>query len=402
MKKKKYSRMVGRLFLALALSCVLGVGPGWAASADTTGTVPGLKDSLDLMFSQLDPSSCARMTPEDARVLVDIVLAGEKDKDIEVPEQKKMTGAYYPLSLKVSMERFLMYSYNPDLPGYLLVPNTVRSTQWTKVNGKKQPLPKLWESLETLDTPVVVRGVEHEQITPDISSGGYYSYDMDRLLILFRYQGKPALISVTRQCDTSDVGKKGAVVGKDSEWQYLYSGEEGLSKGGLGWVSSYMYSARSVSLFYETGTPEAPMIKGGVFKWLRAGWSGINMVRRHHIVEGCERFATAMKTILESPNLPPQDQMAKTIDLCNTLSSGELRSVVKPYFDHLQALDDPMVKKSPFKKMLRSGEYLKTLSRHDMVKILVEGYLKKMLGRKAFVDTQACRTLALQRTASVQ
>ena len=402
MNMKKYRMWVARFCLALGVCMFLGAGSGWAASSDETTTVPGLKDSLDLMFAQLASSPSAGITAQDAKVLVDIVLAGEKDKDIEAPEQKKMTGAYYPLSLKASMERFLMYSYNPDLPGYLLVPNTVRSTEWTTVDGKKQPLPKLWESLETLDTPVVVRGVEHEQITPDISSGGYYAYDMDRVLILFRYQGKPALISVTRQCDTSDVGKKGAVVGNDSEWQYLYSGEEGLSKGGLGWVSSYMYSARSVSLFYETGTPDAPMIKGGVFKWLRAGWSGINMVRRHHIVEGCERFATAMKTILESPNLPPQDQMAKTIDICNTLSSGELRAVVKPYFEHLQALDDPMVKKSPFKKMLRSGEYLKTLSRHDMVKILVEGYLKKMLGREALVDTRACQTLALQQTASVQ
>jgi hypothetical protein len=194
------------------------------------------------------------------------------------------------------------------------------------------------------------------------------------------------------------VGKKGAVVGNDADWHYLYSGVKGLTKGGLGWVSSYMYEAMSVTVFCEVPGSQGPRIKAGVFKWLRAGWAGINMVRTHHIKEGCKRFATAMTEILESPNLPSEDRLVQHIDMCKRLTSGELRQLVKPYVDQLKTADDPVVNKAPFKKLLASGEYLDSMPREDMVKVLVQGYLKSILGREHVVDATACQQMLAQRT----
>jgi len=391
-----------RYVLLLSLCVLGGAGMGTASCVKISQDTGGLDHALVDMLAQVQTSAPAVSIPDDVRPLVDAVRQGVIVDASNLPVQNKMTAASYFFSVRTSMTRFLQYAYNPDLPTYLIAPNTVRRGEWTEVNGKQQPLPKLWELLDGLAQPVEIRGVEHEEITPDISSGGYYTYDMDRALILLTYEDKPVFISVTRQQDTSDVGKKGAVLGPDSDWQYLYSGVDGLTKGGLGWVSSYMYGALSVTVFCETGTPDNPAIKVGVFKWLRAGWAGINMVRSHHIQDGCERFATAMKSVLENPNLPPLDQVVETIDQCEVLSTGELRALVKPYVDHLQNLDDPLVKKSPFKKLLRSGEYLKTMPREDMLKILVQGYLKKMMGRGAVVDTQGCQTMAQQRTAALR
>ena len=125
--------------------------------------------------------------------------------------------------------------------------------------------------------PVVVRGVETVEITPDINTGTYYKYDLDRTMILFKHQGRNVFVSLSRQKGQSEVGKKGVVVGDDEDWNYLYSGEKGINKTGLGWVDSYMYGSSSIILFYEPD-PDNPMVKCAVFKWLRAGWKKINMV----------------------------------------------------------------------------------------------------------------------------
>jgi hypothetical protein len=357
-----------------------------------------LDTALETMLAQVEPSAPAFTNGSEVDLLVDIVRSSTSTTDLQLSDMNGLTSAYYPFTLDISMDRLLRYGYNPDLPTYLVVPNTVRRGEWTSVNTGGNVLPKLWEHLGQLDAPVVVHGVEYEEITPDVFSGGYYSYDMDRALILLAHEGRPVLISVTRQQDKSAVGKKGAVVGNDADWHYLYSGVKGLTKGGLGWVSSYMYEAMSVTVFCEVPGSQGPRIKAGVFKWLRAGWAGINMVRTHHIKEGCKRFATAMTEILESPNLPSEDRLVQHIDMCKRLTSGELRQLVKPYVDQLKTADDPVVNKAPFKKLLASGEYLDSMPREDMVKVLVQGYLKSILGREHVVDATACQQMLAQRT----
>ncbi len=383
------------LFFGSVVSC------GAASSSSASSRAPAvsrdaLAHALDVMLAQGDVKPPVFHGLKEAGLLADIVCTGSEDTKLTLPKKKRMASAYYPFSMNVSLERFLRYGYNPDLPAYLLVPNSVRRGEWTLVDGQHKPLPRLWEHLDTLDKPFLVHGVEHEEITPDVFSGAYYSYDMHRALILFSHKGNPVLISVTRQDNPSDVGKKGAVVGKDADWQYLYSGEEGLSRGGLGWVSSYMYQGMSVSVFCQVKTAKGPMLKVGIFKWLQAGWAGINMVRTRHIKEGCKRFATAMKEILERPALASEEVLARQIALCQSLPQDRLRALVRPYIDHIKEADDSIVRKSPFKKMLASGEYLAAMSKEDMIKMLVQGYLKEILGQKSLGSVTSCQETGTQ------
>ena len=103
--------------------------------------------------------------------------------------------------------------------------------------------------------------------------GAYYRYDMDRLMVLMNHRGKDVFISVTRQKKPSTVGRKGAIIGKDTDWNYFYSGEKGLSKTGFGWVSSYMYDAFSVAVFFEP-VANQPRTRVVNFKWLNAAGAG--------------------------------------------------------------------------------------------------------------------------------
>ncbi|PIE69460.1 MAG: hypothetical protein CSA21_02180 [Deltaproteobacteria bacterium] len=378
------------------------VSPGLAVSQESSCSPAALAHALEVMFAQVDTEPPMFEDQDAVKTLVEVVMSQPGANQVPLPTKKRMVAAYYPFSVAISLDRFLRYAYNPDLPSYLVAPNSLRYGRWVKVDGEDKPLPRLWEYLGHLKKPVLVHGVEHEEITPDVFSGGYYSYESDRALILTGCKGRPVFISVARQQKQSDVGKKGAVVGRDADWQYLYSGIEGLTKGGLGWVSSYMYEAMSVTVFCEAATPHGLVLKAGIFKWIRAGWAGINMVRTHHIEEGCKRFATAMKEILETPDLPTATRMAEHLDWCEALSVNALQTLVKPYLDHIREVDDPVVKKSPFKKMLASGEYLATMPKEDMIKILVQGYLKDILHQESRVNMTACKGLTGQEAAAAE
>lgn len=240
------------------------------------------------------------------------------------------TSALYRFDIHQSLRRILEIGYHPDIPGFIVSPSSVRIAYWKSVDGMEKPFPKLWPMLDTpLHRPVLVRGIEHEEITPDQFTGTYYAYDVHRLLLLMRYQGRPILVSVSRQKDVSEVGKKGAVLGKDDDWTYLYSGEKGMNSRGLGWVDSYMYAASTVMVYDETKSGPTPRVRCTVFKWLRAGWAGINMVQTHHILAGMDRYANAFRQVVESNQLPPTEEMARVFRQIRSMRESELRETIQ-------------------------------------------------------------------------
>ena len=245
---------------------------------------------------------------------------------------------YYEFTLNRSLKEVLDLVYNPDIPSHITTPASIRRSEWINVNGKKQKLPKLSEHLNGLaEEPFLVKGVEFIENTPDTFSGAYYAYELDRALLLIHHKGRKILISMSHQRDKSDVGKKGLVLGSDDNWDYIYTGEKGCTRSGLGWVESYMYDSASIAVYYEEGGP-SPKVHCGLFKWLRAGWAGINMVKPHHIRDGVKRFAKPLKNIVESPLLANTDQLAKTLQKINAMSEEELRQKVQRYYLHLKEL----------------------------------------------------------------
>lgn len=203
-----------------------------------------------------------------------------------------LPSAYYGLDINRSLEDVLRYVYNPSIPYCSIAPSTVRICQLKETNKGQKSWPLLWKLLPDLDKPIVIRGVERVTNTPDLFSGAYYSYDQDRTLILFKYQDRKILASISKQKGKSDVGKKGLVLGTDDSWDYIYTGEEGLTKSGLNWVRSYMYDSFGIALYHEIN-PSKPLVRCGIFKWVRAGWAKMNVVRPEHIYNGMERFAKA-------------------------------------------------------------------------------------------------------------
>jgi hypothetical protein len=277
----------------------------------------------------------------------------------------------------------LRIGFSPDIPSHVLMPSSVRFARWCEIEGQPgRTLPALCPLIEGLDAPVVLRGVEYVENTPDLNSGAYYGYPLDRTLILLRHEGRLFLISISIQKTVSDVGRKGAVVGADSDWNYLYSEEAGLGKPGLGWVQSHMYAGGSVTVYADLGQ-DRPMVRCGIFRWLRAGWASINVVRRSHIEEGLKRYTETMRQILENPNLPDGDSLAAGFARIDGLSDAVLLERTRSYFETLAETSGAQLSSAArewLNRLIAEGAALH-LDRDRMEALLAVQYLKAILGK---------------------
>jgi hypothetical protein len=243
--------------------------------------------------------------------------------------------AYHEFDIHRSLSDILHLTYNPDIPAVVTMPASIRLSHWTDIDTPEHALPKLWEALPVLKAPQFITGIEHIVNSPDQYSGAYFEYDLYRTLILMKREGRPVFISLSKQKDVSDIGKKGMIIGGDDDWDYLYTGQAGVNYAGLGWVKSYMYESYSVSFYVETDTA-IPTVHFGVFKWLRAGWAGINLARPPHIYRGLERFAKSFKTVLENPRLGDVTAVSRNFANMQRLSNEEQRKIIEGYLTEIE------------------------------------------------------------------
>ena len=178
------------------------------------------------------------------------------------------------------------------------------------------------------------------------------------------------------------MGKKGIVLGSDKDWDYFYSGEPGVNITGLGWIKSYMYEYSGISIYYELDS-DAPLVRCGIVRWLRAGWSKINLIKNSHIYKGLGRFAGTFKKIMEYPNLPEAETIARTSQWIKGLSEVALREKTKLYWKILEKRygKDYQYPKKWYLKIFKNGNHWETMSKEAMESILMVEYMKHLLGK---------------------
>ncbi len=352
-----------------------------------------MPDSLNNELNQLlninDPNASGPFDPENTSKILNFIMAPKIDNAIYYPGQKRFraSSAYYEFDINTTMDHLLDLAYNPDLPSFIVMPAMVRYSNWIEIDGQQKPLPRLSRALADLQQPIVIRGVEYIENTPDFISGAYYGYTLDRTLILFKYKGRNVLIALSKQKDVSDVGRKGFNLGTNDNWNYIYSNKVGLTKPGLGWIRSYMYDSCTVSVYYESDSHPS-RIRCGMFKWLRAGWSRINMVKEKHIYEGLYRYAKTYKQILENALLPKPEEMERTFSTIKQLDVKELRSRTKHFLKELSARygREKGLSKAALKELSNIDKYLKRMKTHEMRSVLMVEYLKYITGKKTLYD----------------
>lgn len=370
------------LFTACILYCLFLHLVVAQCPSDPNELAKELDQELGYLLSLAGPKTTSSFELERIECLLDYVQHKSVPPDYRPAALDGMVSAYYAFSINTSLSNILGYCYSPELNAAILMPSAVRSFGWEEIEGVKQgAAPDLLEKLSTLTEPFSFCGVARQDLTPDINTGACFSYSENQCMILIPGDSR-TFITISVQRDKSDVGTKGAVIGDDDQWIYLYSGEQGVTSRGIGWAKTYIYAASAVTLYSEAGSNT---VKVASFKWLDAGWAGFNMAKTKHLINGMQRFADSLKYVMESERLPAYETLFTEQQKVAALPLEALREQVAPYLAIVASMDDPLVKREPFSTQLSSGKYLQSLSKSDMEKILLTEYLKGQLGGKPLI-----------------
>lgn len=382
-------RTILALFLAVCLTAAsMSFATAMAAQGSESARPPQevIDDILHLRELARDP--CLAFDPARVRSLLQFVREDKADPaSVDLQSIDAATSAYYEETINLPLSRIIDYHFSSDFPPFLIMPSSIRLNAWDIPPAES--VPALWKRLDATAEPfLLARGGEHEEITPDLVTGAYFRYDATRTVILLKDGGRRYVISITLQDDPSQIGRKGAVIGDDADWNHFYSGIEGVPMAGLGWAKSYMYEAFVVNVLHEP-EPGKPLTRGAFFKWLNAGWSGINMTKRHHLVEGFQRFFQGYKTMLESPALPSPEQLAKLVRQVQSLPEAELMARLKPYaesIERLAATDKGKLSRREYAPLIKNGAFLAKYTREEREATLLKEYMKAIVGKPTPVE----------------
>ena len=373
-----------RVIAYLVLSLLLAGHAEVVADSLPTSTpapaeiTPGLQHLLELVGPQPKPEfDSSRIGP-----LIEFMTDGmTSDTLFSTSRDIGRPSAYYQNLLSCDLKGVIEYAFSPDIPLVATVPSSTRIVRWISGEGGRDVHPRLDEKLENLKIPVIVHGREYVVNTPDQFSGAYYDYEQDRTLILYQYQQRKALISISRQTDVSGPGRKGLVLGHDSNWDYLYSTEIGLNLKGLGWMRSHMFESYGINFYIEAAAGSSNTILGA-FKWVRAGWNKINVVRDGHVYSGLQRFGATLKRIIESPLLPKPAELASALSPIESLSRAQLQNKMEIYQRLLaERYAETLTSRSGWpSKIFSDADYWSTLADEEMRSVLVVEKMKHALG----------------------
>lgn len=299
-------------------------------------------------------------------------------KELDITNKKFGDGVFVNIELPVSMNKMVRFAFNPEVPAEIIFPSAIRYGYWlpgSDILSLPSPLWKTWGSAEK---PLVLHGEEFEELTPNTDSGSYYSYTLKRLLLAFvDQQGKKVLLTVSMQNGPSQPGKKSFIVGNDKDWNYVYSNEVGTNLSGIGWAEPVVYDSFTLNVFTEK-EPGASILENAIFKWIDAGWSGINMVKRSHVQAGIKRYLAGFKEVMARGNVDEIVAEKKRLDaLTQDQRLEEFFSYARFVQEHSVRGDAP----DAYKNAAKDGAYGSTMSPEQLVSQMLKNHLRKTLNK---------------------
>jgi len=383
-KSLRRQRMTSVLSVLLWTACILIAVQAHAETNTNEIQIPtAVNPGLDHLLALADPAQNIAFDPQLVAAVMNFIESPKEDDALYYANRiSGLTSAYYDFDISQSLKTVVSYAFNPDIPAIATMPSSARLFRWADTQGNPQEPPRLIQYLDHLESPVIFKGIVYLEITPDMTSGAYYGYKSFQSYLLFQHHGRNVLATVARQEHISTVGKKGYVLGDDDDWDYYYTGKTGLTLPALGWVKSYMYDSSGINIYYEIDAG-SPKVRCAMFRWLRAGWSKINMVQKSHIYRGLKRFAMPFKEILEHRGLPPVAKMTDDFSKIMRLSDAALISRMEIYSRLLEKRYNSGKQRSRKwpADLFENKNHWRQLSRQEMESALVIEYMKYILGK---------------------
>jgi hypothetical protein len=391
-----------QIFLLLCIiwqfsGCVVFAGQEENMEAAPQATVPmAVETALDYLFQALNEPQLifdpTRATP----LLAFSQQQGALPSDIVPKDRADSNGSFLSFSVNASIEKILHYLYNPDIPKFMVLPALLRLSGWHSGSDLANRKTPLWDHLNNLDSHLLLRGRKYEVNTPTSAAGGYYRYDLNRLVILMKHRGQPILVSVSNTSEPSSAGKKGVII-DDKNWNYFYSEIEGVSHNLIGWADTHIYHSASVIVYHpQAGNHQRTQIT--MFNWLKAGWKGVNVVSSDHIKDGCERFKENLTYIFDSPTLPETEALISAVRRINSLPHEALDQLARQYARAFEqkAQNKPKMKNEDFMRIIANGGYADVLTLEEKRGIVLQEYFKTCVGKHALLSHTQIETPDMQ------
>ena len=365
-----------------------GIADAHAQSGDTSRQeeaakgeklAPELEATLTALIGAVPAGSNLPAEADLVRLARFMMSPTTRPDEVRVARREHGEGVLVRQTFRSPFAKLVRYCFDPRIPTEVLYPKVVRRGHWLPDSQIMQENIQLWEQLGTQEM-LVLRGVEYEEITPDTFSGCYYNYTLHRLIVLLHVDGKPVLLSASRQAAPSSVGRKAAIVGRDSDWNYVYTKVVGSNLKLMGWAETYKYDSVAVCLMYPDGEGAGLAF----FKWVKAGWSNMNMVQSKHIRSGSERFLSSKRQVLDAQNLPePEAIYARHAEL-TAMDDAGLRAAFEPHAAALanSARGDSLLSSADFQTVLKDDAYARLLTREELISELMKLYMKERLGMR--------------------
>ncbi len=349
----------------------------WAGSKPPKEKISANIDpAVRYLYEKVDqPNAGKDFKPGQINALIRFVADNNKKDDVLLYPGKGVvdgTSAYYEIEIDLPLDRIMAYIYNPDIPKYIFNPLIIRYTRWEKA-------PADFDIFNSHDhhsrsSPVIVQGIKHVCTTPHPKIGGYFEYDTRELRIGYFQDDQPIYIDISKMTDTSGPAHKGGSIGPADNWLFYYLDEKGLNKRFLGWVDAYIYTNVSLTVFVGQGDTT----RIGLFKWIKAGWAGINFAGRRRIHEGLKQYGLNLRKILTDATIPDPQTLAKKIIKLDNLPEAKQREQITSIFEKTRKIlgEGIMFKNDRFRDVYRNGEYIQNLSEVEIKAILAKDYLK--------------------------
>lgn len=373
--------------VCLSLACVIPAEAAVPAPREKVDVSPEMAQALDEAIK----AALAGSTP--SQNCLDTIAAfclfnGMGTGSRILPERAEGAGVFYHKPLPFSLSDLMAYALNPAVPGEALYPNSVRRNVWRKQSPVLTGGAELAKSALPPEKTLFTFGREYEEVTPDTNSGSYYSYDLQRLFALSALpagdgpgQGKKGtvLFMFSAQPERSDIGMKGAVLGPDADWNYVYTGVQGSTLPMVGWAETHIYSAATINVWVE----ESGKLTLYALKWIKAGWSGMNVVKTEHINAGIDRYVDGLVQVFGSERRPKPEAIVARYKELKAMSDDDLLAALKPYGEQIAQLAKAQsVDGGDFDKVLKDGAYAASMKREDRIAELLKLYMKQQLGIK--------------------
>ncbi len=367
------NRLLSSFFLPLLMILSLFAHPAFAQEKNENLEEAAITE----IFTSLEKKSGI---PEAALTTLLDAVVGKEITFAPKARFGKSLGALQKYDFAVPLQDIIRYIVDPSIPSETLFPRVVRTNYWLQSSAVKKASAVLLKSPLPPKKALVMRGQEFEETTPDASSGCYYSYLLNRAMVLMPYKGGTALASLALMPKESYIGKRGLIVGDDTNANYVYSLEEGTNLPMLSWAKTKIYSSATISLYVQDpNTPNNTTLY--MFKWTSAGWNKMNVVENKHILGGMQRFYDSMKAFFESPKRPSPEALATEMQRLGTLPEKELFAAMQPYVDFLKAEQSKhsLLRDKLFAKLLEGEAYPASFTHAALLSDLIKQYTQKAL-----------------------